>query len=201
MTFHSLNMTAHRWTDGNTSKTVYPPVSLRSLGRYNEPESIKKCRVDQRVHWLFLIKVAPCSPSFCTIAVVFIYTDSDRNWVKHLLNLLASSIKIECHDGNTKFKEKKTRKPDGGMTCALRTPIQITFWTSFSALTLLDGRQEGHSACKKLSDGIMAWLSVWARCRSAYGPADATATHCLLLQQIQIGFTFLALPFCYRLPR
>ena len=30
-----------------------------------------------------------------------------------------------------------------------------------------------------------------ARCRLAYGPADATATHCLLLQKNQIGFTFL----------
>ena len=32
-----------------------------------------------------------------------------------------------------------------------------------------------------------------ARCRLACGPANATATHCLLLQQnkIQIGFTFL----------
>jgi len=29
------------------------------------------------------------------------------------------------------------------------------------------------------------------RCRLAYGPADATATHCLLLNIIQIGFTFL----------
>ena len=30
-----------------------------------------------------------------------------------------------------------------------------------------------------------------ARCRLAYGPADATATHCLLLNKIQSGFTFL----------
>jgi len=29
-----------------------------------------------------------------------------------------------------------------------------------------------------------------ARCRFANGPADATATHCLLLQEIQIGFGF-----------
>jgi len=43
----------------------------------------------------------------------------------------------------------------------------------FSALTLLVGRQEGHPACKKLSGGMLAWL---------YVPADATATHCLLLQ-------------------
>jgi len=50
---------------------------------------------------------------------------------------------------------------------------------------LLVGRQEGHPACKKLSGGV---LGCWhgylsgARCRLAYGPADATATHCLLLQ-------------------
>jgi len=54
---------------------------------------------------------------------------------------------------------------------------------AFSALTLLVGRQEGHLACKKLSCGLLAWLSVGARCRLAYGPADAIATHCLLLQQ------------------
>jgi len=28
----------------------------------------------------------------------------------------------------------------------------------FSALTLLVGRQEGHSACRKLSGGMLAWL-------------------------------------------
>jgi len=37
------------------------------------------------------------------------------------------------------------------------------------------------SACKKLSGGVLAWLS-GARCRLAYGPADATATHSLLIQ-------------------
>jgi len=31
---------------------------------------------------------------------------------------------------------------------------------SLSALTLLVGRQEGHPACKKLSGGVLAWLSV-----------------------------------------
>ena len=53
---------------------------------------------------------------------------------------------------------------------------------AFSALTLLVGRQEGHPACKKLSSGVLAWYLSGARCRLAYGPADATATHCLLLQ-------------------
>jgi len=51
---------------------------------------------------------------------------------------------------------------------------------AFSALMLLVGWQEGHSACKKLE--LWGYLS-GARCRLAYGPADATATRCRLLQQ------------------
>jgi len=34
---------------------------------------------------------------------------------------------------------------------------------AFSALTLLVGWQEGHPACKKLSGGVLVWLSVWKR--------------------------------------
>ena len=33
---------------------------------------------------------------------------------------------------------------------------------AFSTLTLLVGRQEEHPACKKLSGGVLAWLSVWS---------------------------------------
>jgi len=29
-------------------------------------------------------------------------------------------------------------------------------------LALLVGRQEGHPACKRLSSGVLAWLSVWS---------------------------------------
>ena len=39
---------------------------------------------------------------------------------------------------------------------------QFMGMTAFSALTLLVGRQEGHPACKKLSGGVLAWLSVWS---------------------------------------
>jgi len=38
----------------------------------------------------------------------------------------------------------------------------LPYYYAFSALTLLVGRQEGHPACKKLSDGVLAWLSVWS---------------------------------------
>ena len=53
---------------------------------------------------------------------------------------------------------------------------------AFSALMLLVGRQEGHPACKKLSGEVLVWLSVWSEVQTCTSPADATATHCLLLQ-------------------
>jgi len=52
----------------------------------------------------------------------------------------------------------------------------------FSALTMLVGRQEGHPACKNRVVGCWCGYLSRAMCRLAYGPADATATHCLLLQ-------------------
>jgi len=47
-------------------------------------------------------------------------------------------------------------------------------------MTLSVGQQERHPACKKLSGGILAWLPSGLWCGSAYGTADATATHYLL---------------------
>ena len=66
-------------------------------------------------------------------------------------------------------------------TCLLHD-IYVGLHTFDSALILLFGRQEGHPACKKVSVGMLARLSVWVKCRFAYGPADATASHYLLLQ-------------------
>jgi len=39
------------------------------------------------------------------------------------------------------------------------------------------GCQEGHPACKNLTDEVLAWLPSGAKCKQlAYGSADATAT-------------------------
>jgi len=38
---------------------------------------------------------------------------------------------------------------------------------AFSALTLLVGRQEEHPACKKLTDEVLVWLSVWSEVQIA----------------------------------
>jgi len=68
---------------------------------------------------------------------------------------------------------------------------------AFSVLTLLVKHQEGHPACKKLSGGCWCGYLSGTTCRLAYGPADATATHCLSLQWNPDWF----LPFWYRLTR
>ena len=43
--------------------------------------------------------------------------------------------------------------------------------SAFSALTLLVGQQEGHPACKKLSGGVLAWLSVWSEVQTCICPS------------------------------
>jgi len=42
---------------------------------------------------------------------------------------------------------------------------------AFSALTVLVGQQEGHPACKKLSAGVLAWLSVWREMQTCIWPS------------------------------
>jgi len=42
---------------------------------------------------------------------------------------------------------------------------------AFSALMLLVGQQEGHPAFKKLSDGVLAWLSLWSKVQTCIWPS------------------------------
>ena len=67
----------------------------------------------------------------------------------------------------------------------------------FRALTLLVGQQEGHLACKKLSGGVLMWLSVLGEVQV-----------CILAQLMPLPLTVscssksrLVLPFWYRLTR
>jgi len=42
---------------------------------------------------------------------------------------------------------------------------------AFSALTLLVGWQEGNPACKKLSGGVLVWLSIWSEVQTYIWPS------------------------------
>ena len=68
-------------------------------------------------------------------------------------------------------------------------------YCAFSALTLLVGRQEGHPACKKLSGGVLAWLSVWSEVHTCIWP---NWCHCHSLSLASVK-SRLVLPFWYRL--
>ena len=67
-------------------------------------------------------------------------------------------------------------------TCSINDIIHHSVPFAFSALALLDGGRKGIRPVKKLSGGRWRGYLSGARCRLAYGPADAIATHCLLLQ-------------------
>ena len=72
-------------------------------------------------------------------------------------------------------------------------PVHI----AFSALTLLVGRQKGHPACKKLSGGVLTWLSVWCEVQTCIWPSGF---HCHSLSLASVK-SRLVLPFWYRLTR
>ena len=67
--------------------------------------------------------------------------------------------------------------------------------TGISALTLLVRRQEGHPACKKLSGGVLAWLSAWSDVQTCIWPSWC---HCHSLSLASVK-SRLVLPFWYQL--
>jgi len=64
---------------------------------------------------------------------------------------------------------------------------------AFSALTLLVGRQEEHASCKKLSGGVLAWLSVCMERDADLHMAQLMPLPLTVscFSKIQIGFAFL----------
>ena len=78
-----------------------------------------------------------------------------------------------------------------------RIHTQVHWHLAFSALTLLAGQQEGHSACKKLSGEVLAWLSVWSEVHTCIWPSWC---HCHSLSLASVK-SRLVLPFWYWLTR
>ena len=59
------------------------------------------------------------------------------------------------------------------IVCVCAVPLIVKHFierSAFSALKLLVGRQEGHPACKKLSGGVLAWLSVGSEMQTCIRP-------------------------------
>ena len=76
----------------------------------------------------------------------------------------------------------------------------VARYMAFSALMLLLGQQEEHSAYKKnLSDEVLAWLSVWSEVQmTCIRSAETTATPSSLLQQHPEWFILVRLRWVVR---
>jgi len=61
-----------------------------------------------------------------------------------------------------------SRQPQNRKCISYRVVVESN---AFSALTLLVGRQEGHPACRRLSGGVLAWLSVWSEVQTCIWPS------------------------------
>jgi len=76
--------------------------------------------------------------------------------------------------------------------------LSLLSWNQcFNALTLLVGWQEGHPACKKLSSGVLAWLSVSSEVQTCIWPSGFHR-HSLSLASVK---SRLVLPLWYRFTR
>ena len=96
---------------------------------------------------------------------------------------------------DVKHHRHRSRSPaDSGKVTAA-----VTAWRLYLAMpriSIIYGRQEGHPACKKLSGGMLVWLSVWSKVQTCIWPS---CCHCHSLtvktvscfSKIQIGSTFL----------
>ena len=115
-------------------------------------------------------------------------------------------LRIKCTDFKTRVWD---RQPDWWTAAVLNAPYTGPYlrWGTrrqfphrymtgaFSALTLLVGRQEGHPACKKLSGGMLVWLSVWSEVQTCI---CSSWCHCHSLSLASVK-SRLVLPFWYRL--
>ena len=84
----------------------------------------------------------------------------------------------------------------GSNATQMQWDLHFARYSAFSALTLLVGRQEGHSACKT-SGGLLAWLSVWSEMQTCIWPSWC---HCHSMSLASVK-SRLVLLFWYRLTR
>ena len=96
--------------------------------------------------------------------VIDFYDVEELNAAKQQLLMDASNINLDISLPHIPGRR------DGDLK-AVRIVDDIFTLLTFSALTLLVGRQEGHPACKKLSGGVLAWLSVWSEVQTCTWPS------------------------------
>jgi len=158
----------------------------RSRWRGCYPHSGLVCSLSSAVLYLLLHHwVSSCSDEWVT--------DCGR-WGRRQSAAVQEVVLVDC------WENESVRETGSGL-CSLLVVSLLGFifvcfcCYAFSALTLLVGQQEGHPACKKLSGGVLAWLSVWSEVQTCIWPIWC---HCHSLSLASVK-SRLVLPFWYRL--
>jgi len=121
---------------------LWSPRGRCGLGEWKE----RKCRrrMFSRETWRFL--------STLSVLLAFLFVNRCKWYIAMFVFLCCSALMLQC-------------------ICLLCLSQYFMHSFAFSALTLLLGQQEGHPACKKLSGGVLAWLSVWSEVQTYIWPS------------------------------
>jgi len=89
----------------------------------------------------------------------------------HIMQAQARSASASVTAAKRLYSDFLASHPDVFVPPGMDSHITLLDAHAFSALTLLVGRQEGHPASKKLSGGVLAWLSVWSEVQTCIRPS------------------------------
>ena len=103
----------------------------------------------------------------------------ERSADLHVIQLMPLPLTVSCFSKiQIRFTYLVPAQPGSpgkrainGCVCVFALYERYMYMYAFSALMLLVGRQEGHPACKKLSGGVLAWLSVWSVVQTCIWPS------------------------------
>ena len=127
-----------------------------------------------------------CPPSVCNFSFTFV----------------SSACFVMCPLSGTVLQASQCNYSEPRTWVCLRLHLHyllscLTRHSAFSALAFLVGWQEGHPACKKLSGGVLVWLSVLSEVQTCIWPSWC---HCHSLPLASVK-SRLVLPFWFRLTR
>jgi len=128
---------------------------LGQLNKTSQDKLFRHCWPEQHcLHHLFTVKSRPPGACFLgNLGTIFSYQTSNMISINATLLLVHFLLCLNF------------------MCFYFKSTCMYCMKCSSSALTLLVERQEGHPACKKLSGGVLAWLSVWSEVQTCIWPS------------------------------
>ena len=114
-----------------------------------------------------------CVCQICTRGLVhimkFLHTQAARSETKR--DVLRSDFNVLGTVKRSQSCMPSVYVPDRLQCISVSAFICLQLPCSPSALTLLVGWQEEHTACRKLSGGVLVWLSVWSEVQTCIWPS------------------------------